>query len=309
MFFHTSVMAEESTTDILKERKALYEKMEAVTQIPWNIFAGADSYERGIRKGRNDRPQEDGAIAIYFSPEEWAGEINPNKEDTDPLSIQLFGGKGVDGNGDGISDRKNDEDILMTFASHLQKYGTEDEDLKIGLWEYYQRDKAVDFILGHAKIYKTLDSLDTDKYAFPVPTNRNYSYKNTWGDSRGWGGRRIHEGTDIFADQGTPVYATTYGIVELVGWNKYGGWRIGIRDTNNVYHYFAHLSRYEEDMDRGKMVEPGEVIGYVGSTGYGPKGTQGKFPSHLHYGMYRDNGYIEWSFDPFPNLKRWEKQS
>lgn len=37
-------------------------------------------------------------------------------------------------------------------------------------------------------------------------------------------------------------------------------------------------------------------------------GTSGKFPPHLHYGMYKDNGYTEWSFDPYPYLKQWERQ-
>jgi peptidoglycan LD-endopeptidase LytH len=46
----------------------------------------------------------------------------------------------------------------------------------------------------------------------------------------------------------------------------------------------------------------------VGSSGYGPPGTSGKFPPHLHYGMYKDNGFTEWSFDPYPHLKMWERQ-
>jgi peptidoglycan LD-endopeptidase LytH len=50
------------------------------------------------------------------------------------------------------------------------------------------------------------------------------------------------------------------------------------------------------------------VIGGVGSSGYGPPGTSGKFPPHLHYGIYKDNGYTEWSYDPYPHLRLWEKQ-
>ncbi|NEU03096.1 peptidase M23, partial [Escherichia coli] len=49
------------------------------------------------------------------------------------------------------------------------------------------------------------------------------------------------------------------------------------------------------------------VIGSVGSSGYGPPGTAGKFPPHLHYGMYKDNGRTEWSFDPYPHLRAWER--
>lgn len=53
---------------------------------------------------------------------------------------------------------------------------------------------------------------------------------------------------------------------------------------------------------------PGQTIGWVGSSGYGSPGTQGKFPPHLHYGIYRDRGITEWAFDPYPLLKQWENQ-
>ena len=89
----------------------------------------------------------------------------------------------------------------------------------------------------------------------------------------------------------------------MKGWNKYGGWRIGIRDVNNTYHYFAHLNGFAKDLNIGDIVKPGQLIGSVGASGYGPPGTSGKFPPHLHYGMYKYNGRTEWSFDPFPHLK------
>lgn len=292
----------------IEKRMELYKKMETTTQVPWYYLAAADSYDRGLRKARNDLPRETGVIGIYYSPQKWVGEINPDLEDTNPVSISFFGGLGLDGNGDGFADIHDDEDVLYTFARHLQAYGFDNENIKIGLWDFYKRDKAVELIMGHAKVYQTFNTLDLSKNAFPLPLHFNYSYKNTWGDARGWGGRRIHEGTDIFANHGVPVRATTYGIVELKGWNKFGGWRVGVRDTDNVYHYFAHLNGFEKDIQEGTVVEPGTVLGYVGSSGYGKPGTQGKFPPHLHYGMYRDNGFIEWSFDPYPSLRRWEQQ-
>lgn len=313
LFAHISsvVVAEEKKEltydERIEKRMDLYKKMETITNVPWYYLAAADSFDRGLRKARRDLPKEEGVIGLYYSAEQWVGPLNPNLEDTSPLSISMFGGVGLDGNGDGIADRNDDEDVLYTFARHLESYGYDEENIKIGIWEHYHREKTLQLIMGHAKVYETFNTIDLNKSAFPVPLHFNYSYKNTWGDARGWGGRRIHEGTDIFAGHGTPVRSTTYGIVELKGWNEYGGWRVGIRDTDNVYHYFAHLSGFEKGIEPGTVVEPGTVIGYVGSSGYGKPGTQGKFPPHLHYGMYRDNGFIEWSFDPFPSLKRWEK--
>lgn len=290
------------------QRYGLYHKMEALTSVPWYYLAAIDQYERSIRNAQKDLPEEKGLIGIYYSPEQWAGPLNPNVDDQNATTISLFGGVGLDGNNDGKADRDNDEDLMFTFSNYLQSYGYDDENIRIGLWDYYQRDKTVDIITGIAKVYKEFQTISLHDKAFPVPIRSNYSYRNTWGDRRGFGGLRIHEGTDIFANYGVPVRATTYGIVEMKGWNRFGGWRIGIRDLNNVYHYYAHLNGFEKGIDKGSVVKPGQTVGYVGSSGYGPPGTQGKFPPHLHYGMYRDNGYNEWSFDPYPYLKAWERQ-
>ncbi|WP_017756312.1 M23 family metallopeptidase [Calidifontibacillus oryziterrae] len=292
---------------IYSERMALYKKVEALTHIPWFYLAAIDQYERNIRHARRDLPNEEGLIGIYFSPRQWVGPLNPNLDDKNANSIKIFGGIGLDGNGDQKADRNNDEDILFTFANYISTYGFDKNHIKIALWDYYQRDKTVGIIMNIASLYEKY-GLNIEKNSFPIPLRRNYSYKNTWGDRRGWGGVRIHEGTDIFASYGTPVRSTTFGVIELKGWNKYGGWRIGIRDINNVYHYYAHLSGFEGKLKPGQIVEAGQVIGYVGSSGYGPPGTSGKFPPHLHYGMYKDNGISEWSFDPYPSLRLWERK-
>ena len=215
---------------------------------------------------------------------------------------------GSDGDGDGKASLSSDEDVLYSFAHFILNYGVDHDNIKLALWDYYKRDKSVSIIMGKAKVYKHFGHLDLESHVFPVPVRSNHSYKNTWGDARGWGGRRIHEGTDIFASYGVPVRATSYGIIEMKGWNRYGGWRVGIRDINNNYHYFAHLNGFAKDIHIGQVVEPGQLIGSVGSSGYGPPGTAGKFPPHLHYGMYKDNGKTEWSYDPYPHLKLWERQ-
>ncbi|MFC0559480.1 M23 family metallopeptidase [Halalkalibacter alkalisediminis] len=301
--------ADLTSEQIYEKRMDLYKKVETLTSVPWQYLAAVDTYERGLRRALNDRPKEDGFISIYFSENEWAGSLNPNKQDTHPLSIQMFGGIGLDGDGDGVADRLNDEDVLYTLAHQFEQYGVSEEDFRIALWEKYKRDQSVRIVHGHALVYEKFDRLDLNDHAFPMPLNYNYSYKNTWGDRRGWGGRRIHEGTDIFAGYNVPIRATAYGRVEIKGWNKYGGWRIGIRDLDNIYHYYAHLSGFEKGIEEGSIVAPGDVIGYCGSSGYGKPGTQGKFPPHLHYGMYRDNGRLEWSFDPYPSLKQWERKA
>ncbi len=288
------------------ERMNLYKKVETVTHIPWYYLAAIDQYERNIRQVRRDLPKPNSLVGIYIPPEKWAGLANPNINEENPAIIQFFNGLGVDGDGDGKASLNSDEDVLYAVAHYLTGFGVDQDNIKIGLWNYYHRDKTVGIITGYAKIYRHFGRLDLDKRVFPLPLRSNHSYRSTWGDARGWGGRRMHEGTDIFAGYGVPVRATCYGIIEMKGWNKYGGWRIGIRDINNTYHYFAHLSGFAPNLHIGQVVEPGMVIGGVGSSGYGPPGTSGKFPPHLHYGMYKDNGITEWAFDPYPHLTRWK---
>lgn len=293
--------------DELKARKLLYEKISLMTGVSWQRLAAIDQYERSMSKAKpKSRPQLGHNVGVFIDQEAWVGPLNPDAGDKTPLSIKWFNGVGRDGDGDGIAERTNDTDLLYSIASKITQYGTSDDDFAIGLWEYYHNGRAVKRIRQFADIYAAYGKLDLFEHAFPIPIGDYYAYRSTWGTGRSWGGRRIHEGTDIFAPQGTPVRSTCYGIIEVKGWNPYGGWRLGIRDLNNYYHYYAHLQGYEKSIKIGDIVKPGQPVGWVGSSGYGKPGTQGKFPPHLHYGVYRDRGLVEWSFDPYPMLRSWE---
>ncbi|MFD0952829.1 M23 family metallopeptidase [Virgibacillus natechei] len=294
--------AEDDEEDIYDERMALFKKTEALTQIPWYYFAAIDNFERNIKENDDDEQ----VISIDIPADRWFG-IGNSAMIKDKRIIEFFNGVGKDGSGNGKADPNDPEDILYTMANILLESGPTKDDIKIALWNYYKRDLTVQTIINTSKVFKEFQEINLTNRDFPVSTEYNYSYNNTWGDRRGFGGLRIHEGTDIFADHGTPVKSTTYGVVEIMGWNLYGGWRIGIRDIFNIYHYYGHMNGYSDDLKVGQVVQPGDVIGSVGSTGYGPPGTSGKFPPHLHYGMYKDNGEREWSFDPYPFLQKWER--
>ncbi|WP_067725739.1 M23 family metallopeptidase [Oceanobacillus damuensis] len=297
-----TVQAEDES--IYDERMALFKKTEALTQIPWYYLAAIDNFERNIKS--SDEPEQ--VISIEIPPELWFGPGNSSFL-KDIALIDTFNGKGKDGDGDGIADPENEEDVLYTMAMILLEYGPDRDDIKIALWNHYKRDLSVQTVMNTSKVFQTFGDINLTDRDFPVSIEHNYSYRNTWGDRRGFGGLRIHEGTDIFAGYGVPVKSTTYGVIEMMGWNLYGGWRVGIRDIFNIYHYYAHMSGFSDDLKVGQVVKPGDVIGSVGSTGYGPPGTSGKFPPHLHYGMYKDNGYSEWSFDPYPYLVKWERMA
>jgi murein DD-endopeptidase MepM/ murein hydrolase activator NlpD len=89
---------------------------------------------------------------------------------------------------------------------------------------------------------------------------------------------------------GTPIIAVEDGYVEALGWNKYGGWRIGIRSFDKKrYYYYAHLRKnfpYHKTMKVGALVKAGDVIGYLGRSGYSTsENTNNIITPHLHFGM------------------------
>lgn len=135
--------------------------------------------------------------------------------------------------------------------------------------------------------------ISEEKYGITAysPIARNYYYSDfdDFGVSRSYGYKRRHLGHDMMGSVGTPIIAVEGGYVEACGWNQYGGWRIGIRSFDNQrYYYYAHLRKNHpfNDMYEGKIVNAGEVIGYLGMTGYSSKENVNNINTpHLHYGL------------------------
>jgi len=228
--------------DAFAERRALIDAVAALTGAPWEYLAAVDQYERTLSLAQpKKRPLRDGLIAIHVTDREWAGTLNPNPEDTSPQTIEFFGGFGRDGDGDGRADRNSDADLLYSMAAFLLQRGITPEDIGRGIWEYYHNDRSVKRIKQFATIYRAFGTLDLHRYAFILPIGADYSYRSTWGAARSYGGYRIHEGTDLFAHYGMPVRSAAYGIVEAMGWNRYGGWRGGLLGPKQGDHYYPAL--------------------------------------------------------------------
>ena len=115
---------------------------------------------------------------------------------------------------------------------------------------------------------------------------------DTWGAARSEG--RSHEGVDIFAEAGTPVYSATSGYVEWFGPYGVGGSTVTVVGAGGVRYYYAHLSSYAEGLTNGQAVTPDTRLGYVGNTGNALT-----TPPHLHFGVY--TGFWD-AENPYPLL-------
>lgn len=106
------------------------------------------------------------------------------------------------------------------------------------------------------------------------PTNKNYVVTSGFG----WRWGKFHEGIDI-AGTGyrSPIYAANNGVVVKATYTSYNGNFIYIDHQNGYYSVYAHLDSL--DVKAGQLVQMGQVIGKMGSTGYA-------FGVHLHFAIY-----------------------
>ncbi len=124
----------------------------------------------------------------------------------------------------------------------------------------------------------------------PIAKGFDYSHYDDFGSSRSYGYSRPHLGHDMMGQIGTPIIAIESGYVEALGWNQYGGWRIGIRSFDGKrYYYYAHLRQnfpYNKALEVGSVVTAGDVIGYMGHTGYSTTENVNNIEIvHLHWGL------------------------
>ncbi len=209
---------------------------------------------------------------------------------------------------------KTKKDLSESILAYLFCETTNENALKE--WRNGQLEKEPK---AYARFKKIVSALFADNVYFPVPEtledkDASVSYENSWQYARDYGGLRGHEGCDIMAalqERGVyPIVSVSDGKIEKMGWLPKGGYRIGIRSPGGVYYYYAHLADYEDGLTVGSDIAAGQLIGYMGDTGYSEvEGTTGNFPIHLHFGMYLNNkDGEEVSFNPYSILKIIEKR-
>ncbi|MFA5561310.1 MAG: M23 family metallopeptidase [Eubacteriales bacterium] len=187
------------------------------------------------------------------------------------------------------------------LTAYLEKRKTETPETLVKnrkLYDYYY--EAYEAILSGLLGPYWLETLDEAGHAHlerqygvkafhPIARGYSFSEYDDFGNARNYGYRRNHLGHDMMGSVGTPIIAVESGVVEALGWNRFGGWRVGIRSFDGKrYYYYAHMRKGHPyaDMYEGKVVSAGEVIGYLGMTGYSSKKDVNNINvPHLHIGL------------------------
>ena len=181
-------------------------------------------------------------------------------------------------------------------ASELKGDHTPEELAKGNLKYFNYYHEAYDAILGGflGSYAIEIDGQWIPKYGLkaysPIAEGYGYSHCDDFGFNRSFGYARKHRGNDLMGGLGTPIIAVESGVVEAIGWNRYGGWRIGIRSADSKrYYYYAHLQKdhpYARGLALGDQVQAGDVIGYMGRTGYSDSENVNNIGEvHLHFGL------------------------
>lgn len=182
-----------------------------------------------------------------------------------------------------------------------------------GLWFYNVCDSWQLYTNMSAECsLEETDAIQNDMKVFPVRKDprgkETFAFEDGYGGLRTYGGKRKHQGIDIMTSNNKPGYfqiqSATDGVVEQIGWLKLGGYRIGIRSNTGFYYYYAHMDSYASRMKKGVHVKAGDLLGTMGNTGYGKKGTKGKFDVHLHFGIYRQKDGKETCLNPYYMLEK-----
>ena len=121
------------------------------------------------------------------------------------------------------------------------------------------------------------------------PVDGAVTFRDSWGEPRGGG--RTHKGTDMMAARWTPLVAIEAGYIYQVSWHSAGGLGIYVKGVSGAMWYYAHSQAAADGIRAGTPVVPGQLIGYVGSSGNAST-------PHLHFG-YQPNA--NWIYaNPYP---------
>jgi len=266
-------------------------------EVPLKVLQQAYEYDINSRNG--DVPLDFVQLLAYAAAKNW-GNFDDEKSKAMDDVVKLI----------------NNGERLIDIANNLK------------LYDYYLAayEAVLGGFVGEFEVAVTNDAGQATferryglKVFSPIAKGYYYTHNDDFGNPRNYGYNRPHLGHDLFGSVGAPIISVEDGLVEALGWNQYGGWRVGIRSLDGKrYYYYAHLKKdnpYAAWLDIGSKVRAGDVIGYLGSTGYSRQENVSniKVP-HLHFGMQiifdesQKDGYNQIWIDTY-NIVRFLEQN
>ncbi len=240
-------------------------------QVPSEVMAQALAYD--IKTHDTEYPVGWIELISYCAAKNW-GEIPNGKKskDIDDVVKRIQNGESM-----------NDITKKMKNYSYFKERYIAVLGGLVGYYEIEQDDKDNPSNKVYVKKYGL-------KGFSPIAKGFYFSHYDDFGVSRSYGYKRKHLGNDLMGSVGTPIIAIESGYIEAIGWNQYGGWRIGIRSFDKKrYYYYAHLKKdhpFNLNLKEGSIVQAGDVIGYLGMTGYSSKENVNNITTpHLHFGL------------------------
>ncbi len=200
---------------------------------------------------------------------------------------------------------QTDREVVRRYKEAKAKLDGEHEDLAHNLSEartelkntqeaFTAEVQAIASAAAAVRAYESGSQIYVRGFVFPVDGETEFI--DSWGYARmsGTASAHWHQGTDVFAREGTPLVAAETGVLFRVGQASLGGNKLWVRGDSGVEYYYAHLSAFADGMTDGKRVNAGDVVGFVGDTG----NARGTSP-HLHFEIHKDGSPI----NPYPLLK------
>lgn len=285
-----------------------YEKADEWDEEVYAILAAQLVHDAVSGQGMTEKSAKNIKSNVESSSE---GSIDGNADnDSSGSANPENSSSGSGSSGNDSSENDSSENNSQNTSSELMSYKEYKQ-----LSEILSEEKPVEWM----KLVNGFKTILADIEYFPVALSEDgfsgLGYENGWGDARTYGGDRRHEGTDIMDNENIrgsyPIVSVSDGVVEHIGWLEQGGYRIGIRSPHGAYFYYAHLAYYAEDFAIGQTVSAGQIIGFMGDTGYSAvEGTVGNFPVHLHFGIYLETDHFdELSVNPYYILKYLENNT
>ncbi len=185
-----------------------------------------------------------------------------------------------------LEKEKNDQQLALDEVQKKQN------DMKRNLDAQHMLEKLISADIVRLK--KQTTNINGLELSIIFPVDGPHSFINDWGFPRSGG--RHHRGNDIFASKGTPLVATTDGVIGKTSpvEEGLGGITVWLYGFDNVQYYYAHMEKIAPGIEVGTQVSAGQVIGYVGNTG-----NARTTPPHVHFQIHPGGGE---PINPYPYL-------